>query len=224
MAKPMVLTKENVLATMRGDKTMTRRIINPQPKICPYENRPTNHPKSFLSHTNKQGGIITGVMTTQEYAKEYARYQVGDTVYVAEGCKIAGPTCFPRRMIVTYLADGQERFVGISKREWKLWSKRKFPYRVMSGRFMYKSLARTFMTITGVGVERVQDISFEDCRAEGCRAEYSEIVKDCGHPDCKGKHYGEKWAFANFWNSIHGAGAWDLNPYVWVYKWELIYD
>jgi hypothetical protein len=61
--------------------------------------------------------------------------------------------------------------------------------------FMPRSFSRLTLRVTGVKVERLQDISEEDAKAEGCEAA------------------GE---FQIFWNSIYGQGAWEENPWVYV--------
>ena len=90
------------------------------------------------------------------------------------------------------------------------------------------------LEITDVRVERLNDISEEDAAAEGL----SKITKDgslfkYGIPDLDGLpggcDVGWEWvdwnadprrAFARLWNSIHGDGAWDANPFVWVISFQ----
>jgi len=69
--------------------------------------------------------------------------------------------------------------------------------------FMPKLAARTFVRWTCRGVERVQDISEADCRAEGgyLRNEYISTWDDL--------------------NAKRGY-PWSSNPLVWVYKLELL--
>lgn len=71
---------------------------------------------------------------------------------------------------------------------------------------------RIMLEVTGVRVERLQDISESDAIAEG-------IMRD-----------GEGWrgvpglpwfaspiaAFRSLWESLNGDGSWDANPFVWV--------
>ena len=201
----MVLVKSCVLNVMAGRQTMDRRIINPQPaEKFFYAGPDPDYPGYYKWLTDKRHGhgLVQRIKP---------KYKVGDEVYVAEGCKIAGPTGFPRRMIVTYLADGQEALRIISKSEWKLWRARKHPNRPTPGRSMYKSLARTFMTITGVGVERVRDINLKDIIAEGIspknRTESTMHIM-----------------WYNLWDSIHGEGAAADNKWVFWYRWELLGD
>ena len=65
---------------------------------------------------------------------------------------------------------------------------------------------RDKLKITSLRVERLQDISEEDARAEGAQ-EMTVLPGDRGSfvPD-----------FAMRWEGIHGAGSWTENPWVWV--------
>ena len=81
----------------------------------------------------------------------------------------------------------------------------------------YREAARTFLEITSVRVERIQDITKTDIKAEGVDVEYL---------DHDGNDYGFRFSekqigYANFrflWDSLYGKGAWERNDWVWVYK------
>lgn len=89
--------------------------------------------------------------------------------------------------------------------------------------------------ITNVRVERLQDISDEDCLAEGVVVSESKIkggVKayyPCKHLEQSAK---KSWlgrvfssprtAYAELINKISGEGIWERNPLVWVYEFELV--
>lgn len=68
--------------------------------------------------------------------------------------------------------------------------------------------SRITLEVTGVRVERLQDISERDACAEGIG---SPITRDCKLPK-----------FVALWESIHGPGSWDANPWVWVVEFERI--
>ncbi|WP_289705179.1 hypothetical protein [Bacteroides acidifaciens] len=83
--------------------------------------------------------------------------------------------------------------------------------------------------ITDVRVERLQDISYEDCIKEGIRkwtkdyeifkydmSEGFEIFKWIDKPRTP------RSAYAALIDKVSGKGAWDSNPYVFVYEFELI--
>lgn len=72
---------------------------------------------------------------------------------------------------------------------------------------MPKSAARIWLDITGVRVERLQDISEADCRAEGAHG---------GHGSIPGYIYSAtpQEHFQHIWTST--GGDWAANPWVWV--------
>ena len=80
--------------------------------------------------------------------------------------------------------------------------------------------------ITNVRIERLQDISDEDCLREGLEWDgtasqyYINYKKETGHKTFLGKTLRE--AFANLIDKVSGKGTWERNPYVLVYNFELI--
>lgn len=77
--------------------------------------------------------------------------------------------------------------------------------------------------ITNIRVERLQDISDEDCLKEGIERCCTQIchenycIRDCG--DC---YSSPREAFAFLIDKVSGKGTWDSDPYVFVYDFELI--
>jgi len=65
---------------------------------------------------------------------------------------------------------------------------------------MPRAASRITLEITGVRVERLQEISEGDIIAEGCPSEFL---------------LGTNW-YRPLWESINGPGSWDANPFVWV--------
>lgn len=99
--------------------------------------------------------------------------------------------------------------------------------------------SRIDLEITGVRVERLQDISEEDARAEGCKPSMHQETWTAydtateGYPtfyaDPTGReglenvrHHPEREmssardAFRTLWLSINGLESWDANPWTWV--------
>ena len=74
--------------------------------------------------------------------------------------------------------------------------------------FMPRRLSCITLEITDVRVQRLQDISFYDCQAEGI--DIGPLLPEAGI-----RAYGE------LWESIHGAGAWDENPWVYALKFKV---
>lgn len=70
--------------------------------------------------------------------------------------------------------------------------------------------SRITLEVTGVGVERLNDISRGDAMDEGCP-----------FPNMAQGDDPRRW-YADLWDSINGAGAWKLNPWVWVVSFRRI--
>ena len=79
---------------------------------------------------------------------------------------------------------------------------------------MSRGASRLTLVVDETRLERLQEISFADCCAEGMDPHW--FGPGCDHPECDGEHRGEKWHFLETWNSLHGPGAWDANPEVVV--------
>jgi hypothetical protein len=93
--------------------------------------------------------------------------------------------------------------------------------------FMPRWASRIDLEITGVRVERLQDISEEDAIAEGVER----------HPDFptmwkRGPLHGDqntmtntafpRLAYRSIWEQISGPESWDANPWVWVIEFRRI--
>jgi len=76
--------------------------------------------------------------------------------------------------------------------------------------------------ITNIRVERLQDISDDDCLREGIIL--SEDNRIFGFKN--GKHYDTfripREAFSALIDKVSGKGTWDENPYVYVYEFEFL--
>lgn len=71
--------------------------------------------------------------------------------------------------------------------------------------------SRLTLIVTDVRVQRLQEISDDDARAEGVLPDGFEGYR--GHEGTIG-YPTAIWAFRHIWNSIHGPDAWDANPWV----------
>ena len=81
--------------------------------------------------------------------------------------------------------------------------------------FMPRSASRITLEITGVRVERLQDISSEDAKAEGVTTNMADVTPG---EDAVAWSYidGYKW----LWESINGKGSWARNEWVWVIEFK----
>jgi len=192
MAKelPIGFTAENVKAVYEGRKTVTRRVINPQPEVFDNAGYP-------------------------DYVCLKHRYQVGDLLWLKESyCHgIEWDDCKPSEVDplcggndIWYFADGERPTEG--------WGKKR------SSRFMPKWVARTWLEVVSVRPERVQDITDEDAIKEGIRTVQLPNKVTLYHistwPDPMAADT-PRGAFRNLWDSINAKRGypWESNPFVW---------
>jgi hypothetical protein len=129
----------------------------------------------------------------------------GDTLWVREAWRAWSqyddwpPSRLPPGVDVQYIADASAPWAS----------------RYRSPRFMPRWASRITLEVKGVRVERLQDISEDDARAEGVKPlDYAahHVAAGCG----------ARIAFEQIWNEINGPGAWEANPWVWVVAFERV--
>jgi len=88
--------------------------------------------------------------------------------------------------------------------------------------YMPRKASRITLEITGVRVERLQDISQSDAMSEGVVGrEYCPSPDSCVDPDNCG--FDAEIHFEKLWNSINGKKyPWDSNPWVWVIEFKKV--
>lgn len=190
--RPILFSGPMVRALLAGTKTQTRRVVKPLPITL---NRETNS----LQVDDKN--IANGRFAKQvacPYGQPGARLWVRETF-----ARIDGQT---RPWIETdYKAtythgDRLGDSLGIRKK----WS---------PSIHMPRHASRITLEITGVRVERLQDISPDDCIAEGA---WPIAQRELG------RGHEAVAAFRDLWESINGPGSWAANPWVWVLEFRLV--
>lgn len=80
--------------------------------------------------------------------------------------------------------------------------------------FMPRKLSRIDLEIEAIRVERLQDISEEDAKAEG--VEMPDGIEE--PPD----FWSYKQEYEYLWEDINGKGSWAANPWVWVIEFKVL--
>lgn len=84
--------------------------------------------------------------------------------------------------------------------------------------FMPRALSRLTLVVTATKIERVQEITAEDAKAEGIKLLGKLGKKNAYHwdtafaTDLRECHESARSAFRLLWNTIHGVGSWNANP------------
>ena len=76
--------------------------------------------------------------------------------------------------------------------------------------------------ITDIKVERLQDISDEDCLKEGIFDTMSNRIYHYKYPNSPRNYINPSEAFAALIDKVSGRGTWKRNPWVFAYSYELV--
>lgn len=181
-------------AVLEGRKTVTRRIVTPQPEI--FYNRSQGFPAQ-----NSDGRYICRLSKDDIGKTSYIKshYQFGQVIAIAQKYKD----------IIDYSHYTDKEIESISKSAG--WSNKMF---------VLSYLMPNQIEILDVRVERLQDITDEDCFKEG-------IESDCDNYFFRYDPNGDFIftspidAFAELIDKISGKGTWESNPYVFRYEFKL---
>lgn len=155
IAKPILFNTEMVRAILDGRKTVTRRVVKPQSKYKYFSGWITSSSDSSLV-----GCAMFSIFADGGCAVNYAKpsYQVGEILYVRETWSPVSVK--PKRFLYKTHCDEADGLV-----EQIIWH---------PSIHMPKEAARTFLQVTGVRVERLQDILCDDMKKRGM---YTELCK-----------------------------------------------
>ena len=91
---------------------------------------------------------------------------------------------------------------------------------------MPKWAARIKIEITDIRLERLQDISEADAKAEGIKSHQEDAAFFYDY--MKSSDLRKEWfmdpvkSFESLWNSVNSVCSWDFNPWVWVIEFERV--
>ena len=209
------MTQANVPKTMDGRKTNTRRI-----EAC--LRGLAGVPSMVAKRETCRNGEL--VFTIQEGIKFHIvkpRHQIGDRLYVKEALQRSSeePPYW-----ATYKTDSKVVLDGYDeKRQWESDDANEWKNKVIPARYMPRSAARTFIEITDVRCERIQEITESDAKAEGANRPYGrspDAYDKYGTPEGIGFSY--KLGFQKLWNDTNGKDAWERNDWVFAYTFKLV--
>lgn len=201
--RPILFSAPMVRALMAGTKTQTRRVLKPSAKhvaewspnlsLCPS----ARIAGDLIAFDHPLGGPSTCIPL---------RFSTGDRLWVKETSWIA-PVGWtdspvnpmgPYRQEVAYAADDRSGYTKEAAWDYQI--------KLRPSILMPRWASRLTLIVTDVRVERLQDISEADARAEGISIspKYSAVI-----------------GYETLWNLINGKGAWDANPWVVAVSFEV---
>jgi hypothetical protein len=197
-----------VLALLAGRKTMTRRVIKPQP----YKVEPPDVGCGWRWEFSRRGLAYAWNTTAESLASGMASHCLygvpGDRLWVREAWAL----------VHNHGEDGIDDFNGAvpstppplaqiwyrAGHPWEHDGREDNGFRWRPSIFMPRWASRITLEITEVRAERLHSITEEDVQAEGCY----------GSPFGK---KGDAMLFPTLWDSINGKKhPWSSNPWCWV--------
>ncbi|AHG22160.1 phage-like protein [Chania multitudinisentens RB-25] len=222
---PILFNGDMVRAIIDGRKTQTRRVM----KVQPSANFSPMNMALELDYTarwytpgvvDKNGYLQPAKKQIFGVADEDEGYScplgaVGDRLWVREAWQVIHSEYdedeityapeIPKQQDNYWHPIYEVDFKGESREE------RGFPWR--PSLHMPRWVSRLLLEITAVRVERLQDISEEDAKAEGAAPSTRAITP----PEAI-----YRVGFLNLWWSIYGEESWQANPWCWVIEFKLV--
>jgi hypothetical protein len=212
--RPILFTGAMVRAILAGSKTQTRRILKLPPMqpwqhrskgwyFLPECNHSSENTNNFVAGFSDGTGTIInikcpyGTPAFVPFNRPADRLWVRETWSVSSAHDSLSPKDIPSSAKVEYAADGSSGYIFGKGRP---------------SIFMPRWASRIALEIIAIKVERLQDISEADARAEGVTPTAFERLND-------------NWGgvlYRKLWESIHGPGSWDANPWLWVIQFQRI--
>ncbi len=197
--RPILFSTPMVQAILDGRKTMTRRVIDFK-KIA----KKAGCSKGTLAYSNtfNSWAVVDGNGSADMCLVNCPYGQPGDRLWVRETFAVSSSGSI-------YRADTMLDSCTKGDISWK-WK---------PSIFMPRWASRITLEITNVRVERLQDTSEDDARAEGVERfasgwkNYTDFAVVCQTA---------RAAFRTLWESINGPGSWNANPWVWVVEFRRI--
>ncbi|UBT78758.1 hypothetical protein LCH33_002121 [Pseudomonas amygdali] len=210
--RPILFSAPMVRAILSGQKTVTRRVMKLQPVLNGH---------FWESYGAGWGTGITSVpvMPGHSLSSNCPYGRIGDHLWVREAWQADAQVndVAPRELShgepIRYPADDASRQTGCSMIT---------PGKTRPSIHMPRWVSRILLEITDVRVERLQDISEDQAKAEGVRlyTDHAELG-DWWHVEGIETYSADpRKSFELLWTSV--GGDWNANPWVWVVEFERV--
>jgi hypothetical protein len=231
--KGKIFTAQEVQSMIAGNKTQFREVVKPQPfDKCRFVfDKETNLITQIAEYSTENHKVCVEIDNSHSvYLK--CPYQVGQEIFCKEQfLQTLDSTQLPSGEYETYFTNQKIEYVSDGAEERHLYPDSYFtPYmKKRPAQHMKQEHSRITLQIKEIKVERLQDISEEDCLREGCFFTQDdmgspifgfckeEVDQELGYR--KAQH-----AFKIYWNATHKKPEekFEASPWVFVYQFEII--
>lgn len=212
--RPILMSAPMIRAILSGTKTQTRRISNPHQKGGRRYFNTDGSPRTDCIYPYGAHGDLLWVREAFRFPDSFD----GDSPKtVGDRCLIAG---YPKPWAPThYEADGwRDNWMNVGTSPGLVTAGKLRP-----GIHMPRWASRITLEIVSVRVERLQDISEEDAKAEGVIEGTGDFAGcfSCG-PALSGTTAQE--CYGRLWDIINGEGSWAKNQWVRVIEFRRVVE
>lgn len=205
--RPISLPGPMVRAILDGRKTKTRRLVRiTGPELATALN---DFPRWHAAR-DVPGVIFPDGADSMLGIEIKTPFQPGDCLWVREAWAVQH-ALDPLKPSEMRPQDARLHYAASEDRGGLLWR---------SPISMPRWASRITLRVTDVLVQRLQEISEEDAKAEGCKTEDAFILYERGEDDVlrtSEMQRTARGAFAVLWNSLNAKRTpWASNPWVWV--------
>jgi len=224
---PILFSGPMVRAILEGRKTVTRRVFAPEHMTWPRKG-------FYETHALRGGELMTtgfGPFHPERWLSYCPYGQPGDRLWVRETWAVQRhEPCLPHERdyqdlispVVRYRADGSTRRIQ-GDRSTGVGVYHGAVEKTRVSIHMPRWASRITLEVTGVRVERLQDISTEQAVAEGMHTfPHKGGTAYAWSADDKHGHASATGAMRWIWDQINGEGAWHANPWVWVVEFRRV--
>lgn len=234
--RSILFSAEMIRAILDGRKSQTRRVIRPQPIFA------DDGECWYPSETHKKGLLYGSEISFRRWlATSFSPYgQPGDRLWVRETWGIGTRPC-PFNGWVDGIEYKADELLIDDNSDLTLYLPVNLPDDICLGDYEKKGwtpsihmprwASRIMLEITGVRVERVQEISEEDAQAEGVERPILRLGPNGSRADNEFEHWpihpltGEyKDAYRTLWDKLNAKRGfgWDINPWAWVLEFKVV--
>ena len=211
--RPIIFSTDMVKAILEGRKTQTRRVLNPQPEELIDLTGIDDYEIGNVLEDKSSGDFEIRLPNYEWLADIRNPYgQPGDLLWVRETWAM---------YLDGFIAKSTNTFFKGVK--WK------------PSIHMKKVYAQIWLEITDIRVERLQDISYQDAKAEGIEpigenCEGATLFRNYENPPdyiAEGE-LSSRLSFRSLWDSINSKPGnrkpvtWNANPWVWVVSFKVL--
>ncbi len=203
--RPILFSGPMVRALLAGTKTQTRRVITPR--------RGTKAMVDLFDGSWTDEYVLDP--GNQSWREDSYPWGVGDRLYVREAWR----TGLAYEDLSLSDMGGEEQVLFESDGTTERWTKNSTePGRLRPGMHMPRWASRLTLLVTDVRVQRLQDISEEDSKAEGMTGEFCDF-------ELYGQSQPYRYEYCGLWDHLNKARGygWETNPWVVAVGFVVVY-